>query len=221
MLAAFALSSVDVMPAVGSPVCPCLQNVTRLTPPNATDARFAAFAAAATDVSYGVGCHVHDRHIPACEPKIPLSPFKMYAADSLSSSPFCQDVVPRPSWCDAAEPTPPWCGHAWCYVDPLQCQVANAHSLIFAESVRYYSYASCGYPDAFTSEVVRSGLRGSILRVYYHHDSGGYIGAYHPGREDNIRDDQWHGPYVDLIQQVARAAGFVINITVIPQCTPH
>ena len=214
MFAMFAAGASEGVPTDGTSTCRCLPIVTPLynvtTDSDIPDSP--AFAVAARNSTFGVGCWTHDKVLPTCRQHAPSSP------NTLANLQLCQQqVIPRPSFCDQTSKLPEFCGYPWCYVDPSQCQVYNEHSLLFPDSHRYYSYATCGYPDKFTGDVVRHASRGSILRVYYHHSSAGFIGAYHPGKEDNIRDDRWYGPYVDLIQHVASAAGFVINITVIPQ----
>ncbi len=186
---------------MGSDICRCLTNMTHLL-----DASIAA-AHTAND-SYGIGCLAHDAEgAGACQPEA-----------SEFDTQLCDDsIAPRPSFCDESRAVPNYCGYSWCYVNPLQCQMANTHSLAFTDSARYYSYATCGYPDFYSGEAVRDALRGSILRVQFMHNTGGYIGAYHPLPGNDHRDNEWFGPYVDLIHSVASKAGFVINITEMPE----
>jgi hypothetical protein len=42
-------------------------------------------------------------------------------------------------------------------------------------------------------------------------------GAYHPTKKHGVRDDTWSGPAVTFVDQVARRADFLMNITEPPE----
>ncbi|CAJ1441525.1 unnamed protein product [Effrenium voratum] len=78
-------------------------------------------------------------------------------AHDLNLPPFCSD--------DAA---PAWCTQKWCYVDPNNCQGTTAYrSVLFANSNAFYSYATCGESNEFTtwSETLTSGSSSSVTQL--------------------------------------------------------
>ncbi len=200
-------------PIGGAESCRCLPNVTDglLLAADATVDYAATTTTNSAHSAYGIGCHAHDADTASV-----CQPHTLPSTSESANLQLCDNVVPRPSFCEDPPAAPDYCGYSWCYVDPLHCQMDNAHSLVFPDSDRYYSYGTCGYPDMYSGQAVRASLRGSVLRVAFMHNGVGYIGAYHPNQGHYYRDEEWFGPYVDLIQQVASTAGLVLNITAIP-----
>ena len=59
-----------------------------------------------------------------------------------------------------------------------------------------------------------------VLRVGYRANSAGWLGSFHPdaSMEDGTRglgpaDRRWEGPVVEVVAEVAAAAGFTILVT--------
>ena len=172
--------------------CPCV-DASQITPVSEEDIRAYPDLDLAT---FGIGCAAHDGATEACTQR----------------DPNCVEIVPTPVNCPA---TYNWCSNPWCYVDQ-GCQLTHSTSSFFPTSLRHYSYAACGYRDEWT-DGMHSGdsLRGSVLRVGFLSNTGGWKGAYHP-IGNGVRDGEWYGPVVDLLQHVASDGGFTLNITDAP-----
>ena len=149
--------------------------------------------------SYGIGCGKHDVGTAVCNRK--------------STDTTCIRVMPVPLHCSADDS---WCGASWCYVNTSGCQLTHAPSDYFPSSLRFYSYATCGYADEFANgKRAAEALRGSVLRVGFLSNSGGWQGAYNPSGH-HARDEAWHGPMVTLIQTLEAKLGVHINISSAP-----
>mmetsp|Transcript_21343 Transcript_21343/g.32892 ORF Transcript_21343/g.32892 Transcript_21343/m.32892 type:complete len:747 (+) Transcript_21343:37-2277(+) len=140
--------------------------------------------------TYGLGCDYHDNDRGNC------------------TSATCATEVPLPNNCDFS-----WCTRAFCYVDPNNCSLLNRPSPLFQN--RFYSYATCGFMDSFTSHDRLSSLARRTFRVGFNANSGGWKGAYN--RDGSFStNDQWSGPMVDFIEQAAREGDFNLQITAPP-----
>ena len=166
----------------GNPLCPCLpaeeMAVIEASDLNNTDT--VAYLGDTSDLSlYGVGCGQHDRASAEC------------------SNPACageENVIPKSLDCDRN-----YCNLNFCYVDPNNCQLLNRRSMLFPNTYRYYSYATCWDVDSFTSSARISALEGRIFRVGFNSNSGGWQGAYSKQRHQFQGPvDLWTGPTVDF-----------------------
>ena len=169
----------------GATSCECLS----------TDALVEVGSGLSSQAGYGIGCLPHDMNMQAC--------------DAGANQAHCDNVVPKPVTCDDV---PTWCSRSWCYVGE-ECNVLNEASRYFEDSGHLYSYAACGEPDFFTTSFSVSGLQNKVLRVAFRHNTGGTLGSYHTEAGHGHRDDQWYGPYPELIRRASRDIGFHINIT--------
>ena len=199
---------VGVVPAVYDG-CDCATSATEIDAVNASE--FPSIDL----TTYGIGCVAHDENTsPTCN-----------SATTANLPAECTSgILPVPSHCNrgALDPLPGWCSQQWCYLkDAVKCEresairLAHRHSLYFPNSARYYSYAACGYRDTFFSTHASQTLKGRVLRVGVHHNSGGWMGSYHPSAIPNTREnpEQWYGPIWEFVQEAAATAGFTINIT--------
>ena len=179
--------------AAGSARCPCGTSST-LPPINAGE--LAAYDPSLNSATYGIGCAQHDASRQACAPSPPTG--------------LCDGTVqPQPASCTSDDALA-WCADSWCYVDPADCDVVNQHSVAMPSSTRYYSYATCGSIDSYSSLM---SLQGKVLRVGVQANTGSWHGAYHPTNVAHSRDDQWNGPIWDFVMATAALNGFNINIT--------
>ena len=146
--------------------------------------------------TYGIGCAAHDAVTASCTQR----------------DPNCLEIVPTPVSCPASYE---WCDNPWCYVD-RDCGLTHETSSYFSRSLRHYSYAACGYRDEWKDGIHQGhSLQGKVLRIGFLSNTGGWKGAYHPIGH-GVRDAQWYGPLIDLIQHVATQGGFAVNITDAP-----
>lgn len=91
-----------------------------------------------------------------------------YPADTGSS---CQawDAQTHPS-CTVDKP-PAWCSSAWCYVDPCKCNLATPKSsdlfptASFHGRTLFYSYATCGSKDSYSSSAKVSAAKKTIAAM--------------------------------------------------------
>lgn len=141
--------------------------------------------------TYGLGCAPHDVDLSKCANQRAL----------------CDTVAPRPSYCSDYK----HCSRSWCYVKRDECSVLH----MTGEHGIAYSYAACGEIDYYTQSLqhLEVALQDAVLRVMYRHNSGGWIGAFHPLGGSDHRDEQWHGPFPRLLDQISTSSGAVINIT--------
>ena len=65
-----------------------------------------------------------------------------------------------------------FCSAKWCYVDAITCGVAHEVSKIANGHV--YSYATCGFPDYYTSSKDLVLMRNDILRAVFIESFDGY-----------------------------------------------
>jgi hypothetical protein len=169
-------------PFEGDPDCPCLIELSTLLNPIDEVGKDPNFD------TYGLGCDYHDIDSAICDG----------ACEDNSDSPLV----------DCAQS---WCRFAWCYVDPKNCNLQKAKSAWFPESARYYSYATCNYPDVFKHDY--SNLTGKTLRIGLNTNSGGWMGAYHKeGKHFDGPLDQWKGPLVELMKAAATLRQFDIEL---------
>ena len=184
-------------PTFGYEECQCANSSSAF--PSVDSNELAAWDATLDMSTYGVGCAAHDVGNSRCSATAPA---------------WCAGIVPIPPDCRREVWHPEWCEKQWCWVDNSQpCRLANEHSLVFASSPRYYSYAACGDLDLYfrTDPAVR--LTGRVLRVGVQSNSGGWQGSYHPSQKAHARTDEWTGPLWDFATQAMADAGVTVNIT--------
>lgn len=188
----------------GDPLCPCLTEEA-IIKINRRDA----------DISrddnkqllqwkdYGVGCRAHDVN----SPRFPE------CSDKDSPCAKNQNVLPATVGCDTS-----WCHRSWCYVDPLNCTLAHRRGESFTPTRRYWSYATCGDMDAFTSQNRWAALDGKVFRMGLNSNSGGWLGAY---AKDSVHFegpiDKWSGLALDYVAAAASKGRFQFEITEPPE----
>ena len=202
MLALLSALSLVLATTSGSSRCPC-GSIATLPPTVATE--LAAYDATLNASIYGIGCAAHDAPRPACTS--PATPGGV-----------CNGrVLPMPAECaGVADENLAFCPKAWCYVDPLNCDLTAHHSLATPSAGRYFSYSTCGAVDTLSS--ARRMLKGKVLRAGVQANTGSWHGSYHPSMVAHTREnvDAWHGPVWDFVHATAAKNGFVINITAPP-----
>ena len=161
---------------LGAPECPCLPAL----PVGINASQLAAYDASLNAASYGLGCATHDAGRAACS--------------SPALRPECATQVPTPPGCDAD--IPPWCESEWCYVDASACSALSQHSTAYEDEGLYYSYAACGFSDAYSSSQVGNLLKNKVLRVLFFHNVAGWNGAFHPRGINNERSGDYYGTYM-------------------------
>eukprot|EP00929_Paragymnodinium_shiwhaense_P030879 TRINITY_DN17417_c0_g1_i1.p1 TRINITY_DN17417_c0_g1~~TRINITY_DN17417_c0_g1_i1.p1 ORF type:complete len:802 (-),score=141.27 TRINITY_DN17417_c0_g1_i1:675-3080(-) len=139
----------------GNPACPCLNFSKDMSAP--PPGPFVDHLASDEKMLYGIGCAAHDNH--------PASPF-----------------------CGSDPDSSAFCGDAWCYTAASAEHVKSDHAenqcILAAQAsiVRpgfYYSYATCGYSDKYTTrEHLYDVQRGRTLRVANLFNTGGWKGSY-------------------------------------------
>jgi len=143
---------------------------------------------------YGIGCHAHDLDALEC-----------------SDAKNCTLIVPLPPACDKS-----YCKRSWCFVDPQNCSKTHSPSKSQPFKGRHYSYATCGELDLFTYTERLQSLKDKTFQVGYNSNTGGWKGAYNPSGSFAV-NNQWTGPAVDFIREVALAGKFYINMTQPPE----
>ena len=93
----------------------------------------------------------------------------------------------------------------------------SQHSTAYEDEGLYYSYAACGFSDAYSSSQVGNLLKNKVLRVLFFHNVAGWNGAFHPRGINNERSGDYYGTYVDLVNAMAANGQFTINITMAPE----
>lgn len=102
-----------------------------------------------------------------------------------------------------------WCDQPWCYVSDLNCGVAHAKSSFINTKMVdvYYSYATCGAQDFYTTgEGISNNLIGMNLKVAFLHNTGGWKGVFW---DDDI--GTWTGPTKFLVDRISGDAGFTMT----------
>ena len=101
---------------------------------------------------------------------------------------------------------------AWCYVDPDECGLQNARSRFFPEAHRYYSYATCHYPDMFTNDLRL--LSGLVINVGLTHNKAGWRGSF-SNDTTNFEGplNKWSGTSVGLLRQITRLGNVTFRVT--------
>ena len=175
------------VPFDGDPSCPCLMSFDQALGDEGVDE-----VGADTDLStYGVGCDYHDIDSKIC-------------FDACTENSRLVD-------CDRS-----WCNYAWCYVDTDNCDLRHSPSTWFTEASRYYSYATCRYPDVFANDF--SLLAGETIRVGLNANEGGWKGSYLIGDPELAGDlDQWSGPSIDFVRAATKLGNVTMNITEPPE----
>eukprot|EP00581_Thalassiosira_minuscula_P013316 CAMPEP_0183713660 /NCGR_PEP_ID=MMETSP0737-20130205/8441_1 /TAXON_ID=385413 /ORGANISM="Thalassiosira miniscula, Strain CCMP1093" /LENGTH=692 /DNA_ID=CAMNT_0025942479 /DNA_START=189 /DNA_END=2264 /DNA_ORIENTATION=+ len=143
---------------------------------------------------YGIGCHAHDIDALEC-----------------SDAKNCTTIVPLPPACDKS-----YCKRSWCFVDPQNCSKTHSPSKSQPFKGRHYSYATCGELDLFTYTERLQSLKDKTFQVGYSSNSGGWKGAYNPSGSFAV-NNQWTGPAVEFINEVALMGKFNINMTQPPE----
>lgn len=195
----------------GDALCPCLTEEELASVRQTFNATAAALNSNPADdailqqvlhnPTYGFNCAAHDESSSACTGQ---------TQPSASVDPWCDNVVPRPARCSEGEPAA-YCPLRWCYVRS-GCELLHEHSVLSLLRLSY-SYATCGDTDEFTPQHDTESLQGKVLRVAFRHNTAGSRGSYHPQPGYGHRDDEWYGPYPELITEMASRRGFAINIT--------
>lgn len=139
--------------------------------------------------SYGIGCRSHDEETPKCQTADP-----------------CITTIPLPYNCDQS-----WCVRSWCYVDTTNCGVDHEPTAQWLDVS--YSYATCGHMDTVTHIDRRKSLEQVSLKVALNHNTGGWMGAYHPLGRSFVTDSEWSGPVVRFMTDAALSGDFTIDIT--------
>ena len=92
------------------------------------------------------------RSVRVCpHPRIPTTPVPAAAVLTIrTTEPSISSRTPV-QMCNSAADRDQYrfCSAKWCYVDAITCRVAHEVSKIASGHV--YSYASCGFPDYYTS----------------------------------------------------------------------
>ena len=196
---------------LGDAQCPCLSldDMSEVHPRDAVGGRLDGILGTTMNQSlYGVGCAPHDLGIPACSG----------AADDSQqdkNNKKCQghqNVLPAPSGCSND-----LCHLNFCYVDPNHCQLLHRRSETFANSNRFFSYATCWDVDSFTSNNRIAAVSDTTYRVGFNHNSGGWMGAYSTNRRSfDGPASAWGGPTTSFALQGALEARYQMNLTVPP-----
>jgi hypothetical protein len=105
---------------------------------------------------------------------------------------------------------------AWCYVDPDDCDLQVRPSVLYRNS-RFYSYATCGYPDVFVNDFT-NGAKRKPLRIGLNHNSGGWMGAFHSTDGTHFAGplSDWKGPAVEFIKEASARGNLSIEVVVPP-----
>ena len=179
------------VPLEGSPECPCLSQDQFTSELNAEEANGLNITSLAT---YGVGCRYHDVN------------------DEVLCANACQGGEGSGFQCQKS-----WCNYAWCWVDPNKCSLESIFLVgFFQSSQRYYSYATCRYPDVYTHDFSLFG--GDTLNVGLASNTGGWRGSYSSTNQSFVADlSQWSGPTVDYIRAVGTLANLTINSVTPPE----
>lgn len=181
------------VPFGGDPACPCAtaEELASTALSNAEE------VGNSTDLdTYGVGCGYHDIESDICQEE-------------------CQANTPL------VDCRRTWCQQAWCWVDPMRCQLSSTKSAWFVGSDRFYSYPACRNADVFKFD--SSLLKGTSLRVGLVHNSGGWKGTYHKSETDDGDSsgsqydfegpiDNWRGPTLTFVTESFRLGA--VNMTV-------
>ena len=168
----------------GDPQCPCF-----MTPLSAEEqSNPSIYYGVNTSIdTYGAECAYHD-------------------TDKFNCTAFCDKSKPYVFCPDS------WCRMAWCYVDPNNCTLQVQRSALFPNSDRFYSYATCGYPDLFKN-TPDSYKKGRKLRIGLNSNTGGWSGAYHKEKKQFVGPlDDWSGPMIDFIRQVSEIGNHSLEI---------
>jgi len=182
----------------GHELCPCS---TSLQPLDAT-ANATLIAAGLDPATHGIGCAAHDAASLECT-QGPCKDAKNIAPLPIAGTVTCSDTS--------------YCNLEWCYVDPNNCDLRATPS-IWNESFRFYSYATCGDVDSFTSSKRISAVTNRVYKVGFNRNSGGWQGAYsESGKQFEGPIAQWSGPTVEFAFEAARAGGFLLNLTEPPE----
>lgn len=147
--------------------------------------------------TYGVGCAPHDLETAACADK----------GD-------CTTQIPLPDGCEKS-----WCERSWCFVDTDSCHVENIPTATVAGVSK--TYATCGHMDAVTYMDRLTKIRGQTFKVAINHDTGGWLGAYHPTGQSFMTDNKYYGPIVRFMDTAATLGGYTLNVTRPPDWLQH
>lgn len=171
-------------PVGGSPECPCLTQEQLTSELDEDEANGLNISSLDT---YGVGCLFHDVN------------------DPLFCVGACEEEDRRNTVCQRE-----WCRYAWCWVDTRNCELNHIFLVGFFESSqRYYSYATCGFPDVYTHDFSVLGI--DPLKVGFVSNTGGWKGSFSANNNSFVTEmDNWSGPMVDYI----KAVGSVANIPI-------
>ena len=194
---------------MGVEACPCLMDIDEVPPMNPLDydpytTNFAEVLGNETinSTTYGIGCAVHDFYTPQC------------SDESINDCARRKQLVPPPLSCDTS-----WCQRNWCFVHPSNCTLAHKRHPAFAFSDRYYSYATCGDMDAFTSNRRFASLEGQIFRIGLNSNTGGWLGSYHKTEGIHFQGPitSWTGLAVDFVVQAAIRGRFLLELAQPPE----
>lgn len=187
----------------GSELCPCLlpHELGSIEYDAGSDwvrAKFGENVSLETLETYGIGCGQHDNGLPEC---------------SMEGCEAEENLFPKSLNCDKTI-----CNLNFCYVNPDNCQLLSRRSLLYPDSYRFYSYATCLDVDSFTSAARISSLQNRVFKVGFNHNSGGWQGAYSSNAvQFEGPFDVWSGPTVDFAITGAERGGYRMNLTVPPE----
>lgn len=96
--------------------------------------------------------------------------------------------------------------------DPAECDLQKARSHYYPESNRYFSYATCDWPDVFKSDI--NSLSGTVIKVGMIITPGGWKGAYNKVGWADLKGplENWSGPIVELLHEAARIGNFTLDL---------
>merc|ERR1719498_1438016 len=63
----------------------------------------------------------------------------------------CFDITQIPPVEKATSDQADWCPRSWCYVDPCNCDAADATKSDYFPGTLFYSYATCGDKNTYTA----------------------------------------------------------------------
>lgn len=187
----------------GSELCPCLlphqlDSIESQIGSDWVRAKFGDNVTLDTFINYGIGCGQHDKELPEC---------------SLEGCEAEENMLPKSLNCDKTI-----CNLNFCYVNPNNCELLNRRSVLYPDSTRFFSYATCWDVDSFTSAARISSLQNRVFKVGFNHNSGGWQGAYSSNAVQYVGpSDVWSGPTVDFAITGAERGGYRMNLTVPPE----